>query len=382
MSRPPALQRAIKIILLVLPIAVLGNLIYTGMTSGHTGFMTILRVPAYWLLLAVLFSLFPWVFAFLRLKIWSSFFKLRLNSREIAEIVLANDVAAAATPTAMGGGYAKIGLLIFHGVKSGVAASLMVIGSIEDYISMAIVVPIAWMFFAPEHLSFWAMMEKILAVTLQMPPILPVTVLSVSSAAVFIWAIPSTRCLMIRFLPMDWIKRKIVQPLKQAFEDFKNAFRVISRGGKLVFILNVVLAACQWIMRYSIFTFIAAGLGLNPDPVGFFLMQWLVYMLMNFVPTPGAIGGAEVMFMLVFRGAIPGELLPAASAAWRFVSTYLLVVVAAILMVVVQKPVLRKRPKTKEPSSVIPDGSSADQPPASSGAAIARLPSATTEPLG
>ncbi len=360
MSRPPALQRAIKIILLILPIAVLGNLIYTGVTTGHTGFMTILRVPFYWLLLAALFSLFPWVFAYLRLKVWSSFFRLNLTSRELAEIVLANDVAAAATPTAMGGGYAKIGLLIFHGVKSGLAASLMVIGSIEDYLSMAIVVPIAWMFFAPEHLSFWAMMQKILALTAHLPSFLPVTVLSVSSAAVFIWAVPSTRCFMIRLLPMEWLKKRIFHPLKQVFADFKNAFRVISRGGKMVFALNVFLAALQWIMRYSIFTFIAAGLGLNPDPVAFFLMQWLVYMLMNFVPTPGAIGGAEVMFILVFRGAIPPELLPAASAAWRFVSTYLMLIVAAILMVLVQKPSLRK--KAKKPEPITPLESADPQP--------------------
>ncbi|MDQ7063054.1 MAG: lysylphosphatidylglycerol synthase transmembrane domain-containing protein [candidate division KSB1 bacterium] len=349
MSRPPALQRAIKIILLILPIAVLGNLIYTGVTTGHTGFMTILRVPFYWLLLAVLFSLFPWVFAYLRLRVWSSFFRLNLTSRELAEIVLANDVAAAATPTAMGGGYAKIGLLIFHGVKSGLAASLMVIGSIEDYLSMAIVVPIVWMFFAPEHLSFWAMMQKILAAAAQLPSFLPVTVLGVFSAAVFIWAFPTTRGILLRFLPTEWLKKRLVQPLKQVFADFKNAFQVISRGGKRIFALNVFLAALQWIMRYSIFTFIAAGLGLHPDPVAFFLMQWLVYMLMNFVPTPGAIGGAEVMFILVFRGAIPPDLLPVASAAWRFVSTYLMLIVAAVLMMLVQKPTLRKKRKTPEP---------------------------------
>ena len=342
-SRPLIIQRAIKLVLLAMPLAVLGNILFTLWTSGNSGLRSLLNIPFHWILLALLFSLFPWIFAFFRLAVWSRFFKLGLGARSLAEIVLANDLAAAATPTAMGGGYAKIGLLLYHRVKPGLAASLMVIGSIEDYVSMALVVPICWLLFPPEHIQFGELLGKLLSTASTISDLLPVTVLTVSSAAVFVWAIPATRSIALKVFSFKWIREKIIRPLQKIIADFKGAFYLISKGGKLLFLLNVSLAALQWIMRYSIFTFIAAGLGLNPHPVVFFLLQWLVFMFMNVVPTPGAIGGAEVVFALVFKGVIPGELLAVASGAWRMVSTYLQLIIGALIMILLEKPAFRKR---------------------------------------
>ncbi|RMD92348.1 MAG: UPF0104 family protein [Calditrichaeota bacterium] len=350
MNRPKTLQRAIKLILFAMPLAVIGNIVYTALTAGNTGFQAILGIPWFWLALALFFSLTPWIFAILRVKTWNSFFNLKLSHRDLFEIVLANDVAAAATPTAVGGGYAKIGLLIYHGVKPGLSASLMVIGSLEDYVSMALVVPICWLLSPPEHISLQILFNKIFLSASHLNGVLPVTVITVSSAAIFVWAIPATRGFFIKTINFGWWQKKIVKPLKGVFYDFGQAFALISKGGKLLFAMNVLLAAIQWIMRYSIFTIMAAGLGLHPHPVSFFLLQWLVFMFMNFVPTPGAIGGAEVVFALVFKGTVPPELIPVAAGAWRFVSTYLQLMIAALLMIIIEKPSL----KSKHRASVSP----------------------------
>jgi len=354
MNRPPALQKALKIVLIAMPLAVLGNLLYTALSTGSSGFRILLRIPLSWMGLAVLLSLVPWVFAFLRMKVWASFFRLDLKSKDLAEIVLANDVAAVATPTAMGGGYAKVGLLIYHGARPGLAASLMVIGSIEDYLSMFLTVAVCWPFFAPAHLSLTVLAKKLYLAVSQVSPFVPLGFLAASGAVAFLWSVPTARGLFSRLFRIDWIQRRVIHPVRCAAADFRQAFALISRGGKGYFALNVFLAALQWAMRYSIFTVLAVGIGLSPHPITFFLMQWLVYMLMNFVPTPGAIGGAEVMFMLVFKGAIPAELLPVASAAWRFVSTYLMLIVAAVLMLLIQKPRMRRRPRPEGPTCPLP----------------------------
>lgn len=140
------LKKTIRMILFLVPLAVLASVSYTLWSSGDANLSALLDISVPWLLAAVFLSLAPWVVAAIRLGLWARFFHLPMSTRDIFEIVLANDVAAAATPTAIGGGYAKLGLLIFHGTKPGLAASLMLIGSLEEYTVFALLVPIVWFF--------------------------------------------------------------------------------------------------------------------------------------------------------------------------------------------------------------------------------------------
>jgi len=124
MSRPRVLKRAVRIVLFLMPLAVLGNLIYTGLTSGDTGFSAIVRIPIHWLLLALLLSLAPWVVAVARLQVWNKFFRLNLSYHDMTEIVLANDVAAAVTPTAVGGSGHTSGFFKSPRARKGMEISL------------------------------------------------------------------------------------------------------------------------------------------------------------------------------------------------------------------------------------------------------------------
>ena len=52
------------------------------------------------------------------------------------------------------------------------------------------------------------------------------------------------------------------------------------------------------------------------------------------IPTPGAIGGAEVTFALIMGSVVPKPVLPVLVGAWRFVTYYMLACFGSIFMVV------------------------------------------------
>ena len=67
---------------------------------------------------------------------------------------------------------------------------------------------------------------------------------------------------------------------------------------------------------------LAAGLGVPLEPLRAMVLQWLCVLVMMATPTPGAVGGAEAGFLLVFGREIPHAVVPVILAAWRFVGFY------------------------------------------------------------
>jgi hypothetical protein len=48
-----------------------------------------------------------------------------------------------------------------------------------------------------------------------------------------------------------------------------------------------------------------------------------VFTALNFVPTPGASGGAEAAFVLVYSALLPEAVIGIATSGWRFLTFYL-----------------------------------------------------------
>ncbi|KAA3612293.1 MAG: UPF0104 family protein [Calditrichaeota bacterium] len=331
------IRRAIRITLFVIPLAIFGNIIYTLLASEKSNLLSIIELHPGWLMLAIVLSLSPWIFSLIRLSVWNHFFDLKLKKREMAEAILANEVAAITTPTAVGGGYAKIGILILRGISPGMATSLMVIGSIEDYLLFPILIPLCWYFFPPGDIKLLETLGEYLPSAANYQNyLLVIGALAILGCSALLFS--SVRRYFANFFELSWWHNKVFSTLMKALIDFKTAFILISKGGKRRLLLNAFLATTQWILRYSVFTALAFGLGFSPGVVEFFLLQWLVFMLLNIVPTPGAIGGAEMVFVYIFEGFIPAGSLAIAASYWRFVSTYLQLLVAALILVLFERP--------------------------------------------
>jgi hypothetical protein len=128
----------------------------------------------------------------------------------------------------------------------------------------------------------------------------------------------------------------IVARIKNNYRDLRTIFKLIGQKGKYLFWGNVGLCAVQWISRYSILTILLKSLNITVDAVLFFALQWIVFTLMNFFPTPGAVGGAEASFMIVYQELIPLSIISTALTGWRFLTFYFLLITALIFFVILE----------------------------------------------
>lgn len=118
--------------------------------------------------------------------------------------------------------------------------------------------------------------------------------------------------------------------LRDTWRDAREVFRLVGARGKSRFALSMLLTAIHWAARYSVVSALIAYLGQPVEPVLYWLLQWVVFTLMAMVPTPGAAGGAEAAFFLIYSPFVPEEVIGVATAGWRFLTFYLLLALAAV----------------------------------------------------
>jgi uncharacterized protein (TIRG00374 family) len=117
--------------------------------------------------------------------------------------------------------------------------------------------------------------------------------------------------------------------VRRVAADFAGVYRLIAAGGKSRLALTLGLTALQWTARYTVISALFAAVGIAADPVALFVLQWMVFTLGTFVPTPGGAGAVEAAFLLAYDPLIPEGLLPAVAASWRFLTFYVVLLGAA-----------------------------------------------------
>ncbi len=135
---------------------------------------------------------------------------------------------------------------------------------------------------------------------------------------------------------------RVRRALAQVRVDFTSAYGLVGRHGKLRAVGAILLTTGLWACRASVATAVMFGIGQSVDPVLFFLLQWVVFAMMVFVPTPGAALGAEASFAAIFDGFVAEGILGVVTAGWRFFSFYLPLVFGLVAM-----PLLGRRASGK-----------------------------------
>lgn len=321
--------RAFRIALLVLPIGVLGNLAYTWFGTDRALLASVTQLPRQYLALALLLALVPWVTGTLRLLVWSRFLGHRIPLVDLLRMTLVVDLGAAVSPTAIGGEAFRWGLLVRHGVRHGQAATLALMPKLEDAVFFALALPAGVVITKAWQLPVVASSGRLLSgnVATVLAGALAVTVVAWLLARAILngWIGSAARRAVLRL----WgrVRRRLRHTLREAGA----AFSLILRGGRARFALTLLLTAIHWIARYSVVAMLALFLGVPFDPVLFWVLQWVVFTIMSFVPTPGATGGAELAFTAVYATLLPSGTIGLVTAAWRFFTFYAPVGLAALL---------------------------------------------------
>jgi uncharacterized protein (TIRG00374 family) len=308
---------------------VLGNIAYTWLGTDRALLQSLDALPRTYLLAALALTLVPWITGSLRLLVWSRFLGHRVPPIELLRMTLVVDLGSAVSPTAIGGEAFRWGMLVRHGVKPGQAAALALMPKFEDAVFFALALPTAVVWTAAWRLPVVASSTRLLSENV-------LTVLGIAALITGIaWILGRgalrghaggrARALGLRV----WGRTR--RRLRRALHDARAAFALIMDRGKARFALTLTLTALHWIARYSVITALALFLGVPFDPVLFWLLQWVVFTMMSFVPTPGAAGGAEVAFTAVYATLLPSGFIGLATAAWRLFTFYVPVGLAALL---------------------------------------------------
>jgi glycosyltransferase 2 family protein len=322
-------DRLFRTALFVIPIGVLGNIVFSLVATDREVLRSLLEFPREYLALAVLLALLPWLMNTLRLYIWTRFFGYPISFRDAYQIILGMDLGAAVSPTAVGGGFFRWGMLVQRGVSPGAAASLSTLPSVEDAVFFAIALPIAIYLSASWDLPVFRQLGPYVRDNVALAATIVFVVLFVAWVA--------TRLLLVGGLGRRAQERglrifgRARRRLRQARTDAAEIFLLIARRGKAWFALSIVLTGIHWIARYSVISALVAFLGIPVDPVLFWVLQWVVFSLMTMFPTPGAVGGAEAAFFLIYGAFLPHNVIGIATAGWRFLTFYLQLGLAAII---------------------------------------------------
>ena len=322
--------------MVIIPIGVLGNVLFSLLTTDRALLEALTAFPRGYILLAVALGLAPWATNTIRLWMWTRFLGYGLSWRTVFRITLAVDLGSAISPTAVGGSFFKWGLLVQQGVSAGAAASLTTLPTLEDAVFFGVALPAAVL-----YTRLWEQ-PVFQSLTIQFEGRLTSALAVAFGIAFFSWL--AVRLVLVGHLGSRTRRRglRLVARLRRRFRttwrDSRGVFVLIAQRGKWRFALSLLLLAVQWGARYSVATALIAFLGVPVQPVLFWLLQWMVFTLTVLVPTPGGAGGAEAAFYLLYSAFVPQAKLGLATSGWRFLTFYLQLGLAAILF-----PLLRER---------------------------------------
>ncbi|MEE9555465.1 MAG: lysylphosphatidylglycerol synthase transmembrane domain-containing protein [candidate division Zixibacteria bacterium] len=326
------IKRLLRLVAIIIPLALAGNIAYLVLTT-ESGFLKQIGGFDYrYFGLAIILALLPWFGQSMQILIWGRVFDVKISSSKAFKTVLASDIGAAITPTMLGGGYAKLGLLINYGFAPAKATLVTFLGSLADALFFVIALPLAVLWTRtwenPHVIKVWRDLIS------NWPVAIAVFLLFILFLIIIKNSNREIRKLFSKQQSRKGILGKIIGGVSKFKNDLVAAAGFVMQNGKKSFLACVLFAGIGWFGRYGAISALVAGLGYPVDPVLFFLLQWVVFTSMTLIPTPGAIGGAEVSFSLIYSGHIPGEAIPIITAAWRFVTFYTTVGLASIIFAI------------------------------------------------
>jgi uncharacterized protein (TIRG00374 family) len=346
------LNRIFRTSMILVPFGVLLNLWISWAATDRGVFRRFGELDRRYLYLGIVLALLPWITNTIRILVWARFIGHRLSFRDCFRITLGAELASSVFPTSSGGEVFRWGLMVQKGVTKGEAASIVTLGYLEDLCFFATALPAAFVVSRAWELPVLRRMGR--EMRGEASGVLPLIVLGVV-AVVALWqgALRGFLGRRVRY----WSLRRAVrtrQRSRKTRQDFRSVFALVRERGKWRFALTFAVTAIQWTSRYSVATAVAYFLGAQVDPVLFFLLQWVIFTAMLFVPTPGAAGGAEAAFYLVYSALLPGSIVGIATAGWRLLTFYLQLSLGAILVIAMN--VADARARRAEAGSPAPGG--------------------------
>lgn len=272
----------------------------------------------------------PWCGHALRLTLWTRLLGQPLSYIDSLNIAVSTDLGSALTPTLIGGGPIKLGLLLNKGFSPARATFLALLSGFEDFV----------FYTAGITLTFIFAKDGIVKISGAIGGWISANVIATVFIAILILLIlwyyqrefkKINNRLLSKFPNrIETSLRSLPVKLKDNLNELKGIVSFIFQEGKLTFLASISILFIQWAAKFSVLAVILLALDVDCTWYLIYLKQWLVWLTMIFIPTPGASGGAEASFYLIFGNAIDLDILALVVSVWRFF-TYYFVLFSAVV---------------------------------------------------
>jgi glycosyltransferase 2 family protein len=323
------LDRIFHTSLILVPIGVIGNLAFAFYFTDHSFLRHIGELDRRYLYLAAVLALVPWFTNATRLLVWTRFIGHRVSYRDTFRITLGSELASSVFPTSSGSEVFRWGMMVQRGITKGEAASILTLGYLEDALFFATVLPLCAILSRAWELPVFRLVGTRMRGD---------ALVSFGLIVGLLLALGVAWRMLLRGRFGQKAQRFSVERtartrrrLRRSGRDFRQVWRLVAERGKARFALTFLVTAVQWSCRYSVATAVAYFLGAQVNPLLFFLLQWVIFTAMLFVPTPGASGGAEGAFALVYSALLPRNTVGLATAIWRMLTFYFLLSLGSII---------------------------------------------------
>ncbi len=296
------------------------------------------RISPYYLLLATLLHIVSLAFWALRIQAMSASLGYQVNFKHCMNLVLANMLVAAITPSQAGGEPVRIHELYRAGVPIGDATAIVIMERILDGIILGALGAFTMLFLgrywsglASEFSSIsFIMYAAWIAVTL--------------FVLIFVYSVKNPDYLKRVLRRMScWIDRRwhlrrlehLLSTIDREVDNFNRGLVRFVNHGKSGLVWGLFFTALFWFSEFVIASLLLMGLGQPPYFIESFVVQLVIAIIMMLPLTPGGSGIAEIGAISLYSFFIPSSIVGVFVLLWRLILYYLNIILGLLSSLVI-----------------------------------------------
>ena len=296
------------------------------------------RISPYYLLLATLLHIVSLGFWALRIQAMSASLGYRVNFRHCVNLVFANMLVAAVTPSQAGGEPVRIHELYRAGVPVGDATAVVVMERILDGIVLGALGAFAILFLG----SYWSSLASGFSGISLVMYIAWISV--ILFVLVFVYSVKYPDYLkralkwMSRWVDRRWhLKRleSLLDSIDREVDNFNEGLVRFVNHGKIGLVWGFIFTGLFWISEFAIASLLLVGLGQPPYFIESFVVQLVIAILMMIPLTPGGSGVAELGATSLYSLFVPSAIVGVFVLLWRLILYYLNILLGLLSSLVI-----------------------------------------------
>lgn len=324
-------KKILNRLILFIGFGVVAHIIFVLNTTEKDMLLHLKQLSIPHIVMIGILMILPWMGYAARILMWSGFLNEKITYKEAVRVVVTADVASALSPTAVGGAPIKAALLINRGFSNASVGFMLTYGVIEDIVFYITGIVLAGVFSTGLLSKIGVSMGNFF----QHNAVLICTVIVILAIYLVIQKrgkMPA-KMQLATYIPARFkdsftsYKHKFLQSI----EGMKTNFLLVFRQGKWRMLLSITVLFLQWMSKFTVLIVILHAFGVDFDWIQIYIRQWVVYVTMLFIPTPGATGGAEASFLLIFGKSMPADLSFLIVSVWRLFTYYFILLTAVFL---------------------------------------------------